>query len=36
MDFTPQTKWSPLFEQRVDPTIIGAGAVEDLYLDLSL
>jgi hypothetical protein len=36
IDFTPQTKRSPLFEQRADPTVIGAGIVEDLYLDFSL
>jgi hypothetical protein len=35
-DLTPQTERSPLFEQRAEPTIIGAGIVEDLYFDLSL
>ena len=33
---TPQTKRSALFEQRVDPTIIRAGVIEDLDLNLSL
>jgi hypothetical protein len=36
IDLTTQTKRSALFEQRADPTIIRAGVVEDLYLDLSL
>jgi hypothetical protein len=36
IDFTPQTKWSSLFEQRANPTVIGAGIVKDLYLDFSL
>jgi hypothetical protein len=36
INFTPQTKRSALFEQRADPTIIRAGVVEDLNLDLSL
>jgi hypothetical protein len=36
INFTPQTKRSALFEQRADPTIIRAGVVEDLDLDLSL
>jgi hypothetical protein len=36
IDLTPQTKRSALFEQRADPTIIRAGVVEDLDLDLSL
>ena len=33
---TPQAKRSALFEQRADPTIIRAGVIEDLDLNLSL
>ena len=33
---SPLAKRSALFEQRADPTVFGAGIVEDLYLDLSL
>jgi len=36
IDLTPQTKRSALFEQRADPTIIRAGVIEDLDLNLSL
>jgi hypothetical protein len=36
IDLTSQTKRSALFEQRADLTIVRAGVVKYLYLDLSL